>query len=136
MDFTVSKESTKLDVDMIHDYLCNRSYWAKGRTLEQVKRSIEHSICFGVYDSDSRQCAFARVVSDRTVYAYIMDVFVLEAYRGKGVGTLLIESILNDSALKETMRWHLDTLDAHPFYARFGFGEPKFPGRAMQKRKE
>jgi len=90
MNFTVSKESTKLDVDMIHDYLCNRSYWAKGRTLEQVKRSIEHSICFGVYDSE----------------------------------------------LKETMRWHLDTLDAHPFYARFGFGEPKFPGRAMQKRKE
>jgi len=121
---------------MIHDYLSNRSYWAKGRTLEQVRNSIENSICFGIYDEAGRQCAFARVVSDLTIYAYIMDVFVLETYRGQGVGTLLLESILSDDTLKEVMRWHLDTLDAHAFYERFGFGKPRFPDRAMQKRKE
>ena len=92
-NYICSTDKSKLQIDIIHDFLCNRSYWAKGRTLAQVKRSIDHSECFGVY-KDKNQVGFARVVSDFTIYAYILDVFVLEEERGNGLGKFLMECIM------------------------------------------
>ncbi len=104
---------------MIHDYLCNRSYWAKGRTMTQVKRSVAHSECFGVYRGD-QQVGFARVVSDFTVYAYILDVFILEQERGAGLGKFLMSCIMNHPEL-QVNRWMLGTEDAHGLYEQYGF---------------
>ncbi len=132
-EYLISPDKSKLDIQTIHDYLANRSYWAKGRSLEQVERSIKNSFCFGVYDSEEKQCGFARVVSDLSVFAYIMDVFILESYRGQGLGKMLVAHILNDETFKHVMRWNLDTLDAHALYRQFGFDKPRFPDRAMQK---
>lgn len=129
----VSKDKTRLNIKMIHNFLSNDSYWAKSRSLDKVKKSIENSICFGVYDAYNNQCGFARVVSDLAIYAYIMDLFILEEYRGRGVGKMLVKHILNDSELQDVTRWKLDTLDAHTLYAKFGFIESKYKDRAMEK---
>jgi GNAT superfamily N-acetyltransferase len=131
--YIVSKEKHKLDIKLIHNYLSNHSYWAKGRSFDTVKKSIENSICFGIYDENNTQCGFARVVSDQAVYAYIMDLFILEEYQGQGLGKMLVEHILNDELLEDVTRWKLDTLDAHTLYAKFGFTESKYKDRAMEK---
>ncbi len=132
-NYTVSSNKNKLDIEIIHDYLSNRAYWAKGRSIEQVQKSIENSICFGVYNKEGRQCGFARVVSDLAVYAYIMDVFILEEYRGQGLGKILIEHVVSSEELRDVTRWRLDTHDAHELYAKFGFTTPKCPERAMER---
>ena len=133
-DFTISTDKTKLDVVAIHDYLCNRSYWAQGRTLEAVKKSIENSLCFGVYDKDDNFIGFARVITDCTVFAYLLDLFILESYRKRGLGKCLVDHIVNREDLKN-VRWRLDTRDAHELYRKFGFREPAFPEKIMEKQK-
>lgn len=133
--YIISIDKSKLDVNMIHEFLSKRSYWAQGRTLQEVQKSIDNSICFGVYTQEGVQVAFARVATDKIIFAYLMDVFVLEEYRGQGVSKLLLKTILEDDDLKDLMRWQLDTNDAHTLYAQFGFTSPKFPERAMQRRK-
>ena len=76
MQYLISTDKSKLNVEAIHDYLCNKSYWAKGRSLDDVKKSIDNSICFGLYDSEGNTLGFARVVTDQVVYAYLMDLFI------------------------------------------------------------
>ena len=106
--FTISTDKNKLDVGTIHDYLCNRSYWAQGRTIEAVRKSIENSLCFGVHDKDDHFIGFARVITDCTVFAYLLDLFILESYRKRGLGKCLVDHIINNEALKN-IRWRLDT---------------------------
>lgn len=89
---SVSTDKPRLDIGLIHSFLTT-TYWAKGRTLEQVKATIEHSVCFGLY-VDGAQVGFARVATDRTVFAYIMDVFIIESHRGQGLGKLLLSEIV------------------------------------------
>lgn len=132
-DYTVSTDKTLLDIDTIHDFLSNHSYWAKGRSMKQVKRSIDNSICFGVY-KDKRLVAFARVVSDLTVFAHIMDLFVLPEYRGRGIGKMLVDHIVHFPDLKDVVYMRLDTLDAHDLYRQYGFTSPKYPDRIMERR--
>jgi GNAT superfamily N-acetyltransferase len=132
--FTISTDKNKLDVSAIHDYLCNRSYWAQGRTIEAVRKSIDNSVCFGVYDRDEFLVGFARVITDYTVFAYLLDLFILESYRKRGLGKYLVDHIVNNEALKN-VRWRLDTKDAHELYRKFGFREPAFPEKIMEKRK-
>lgn len=115
----ISKDKSKLNVPMIHDFLSN-SYWGKGRTIEQVKKSIENSLCFGVYQ-DNIQIGFARVASDFTYFVFLMDVFILPEYRGKGFSKQLIKTITQDEQLKDCGRWMLRTADAHGLYKQFGF---------------
>lgn len=129
--FTCSTDKTKLQIDLIHDFLSLRSYWAKGRTIEQVKRSISHSECFGVY-KDDLQVGFARVISDFTIYAYILDVFVLEEERGFGLGKFLMECIMNHPELWNIKRWMLGTEDAHGLYKQFGFTSLKKVANHME----
>ncbi len=130
-ELIISDDKNKLDVELIHKFLTT-SYWAEGRTIEEVKNSIEHSICFGVY-KDDRQIGFARVLTDCTVFAYLMDVFILEEFRGKGYSKLLLKRIFEDDRFKSIKKWMLATKDAHSLYAQFGFGEIKNTDRLMEK---
>ena len=130
-DLIISDDKNKLDVELIHKFLTT-SYWAEGRTIEEVKSSIDYSICFGIY-KDDRQIGFARVVSDLTIIAYLMDVFILEEFRGKGYSKILLQRIFDDDRFKRVKKWMLATKDAHSLYAQFGFGEIKNPDRLMEK---
>ncbi len=118
-NITISKDKSKLDVAFIHNFL-TQAYWAKGRSIEEVRTTIEHSICYGVY-KEGKQIGFARIVSDRSVFAYLMDVFILDSERGHGYGQQLMKYILNDPELEGVKGWSLKTSDAHSLYKKFGF---------------
>jgi N-acetylglutamate synthase-like GNAT family acetyltransferase len=121
IDFKISTDKSKLDLVAIHDFLSNRSYWAKGRSLETVKRSVENSLCFGMYDSAGKMIGFARVVSDYAVFAYIMDVFIMEDNRNQGSGKRLMDFIMQHPDLQGLQRIMLATKDAHGLYEKYGF---------------
>ena len=131
-EFLISTDKLRLDLEVIHDFLANQSYWAQGRDREVIKRGIENSLNFGVYHRD-RQIGFARVVTDYATFAWLADVFVLEEYRGQGIGKWLIEVILSHPRLQGFRRWALATKDAHELYRRFGFDELRRPERWMER---
>ncbi|HEY3974259.1 MAG TPA: GNAT family N-acetyltransferase [Candidatus Sulfotelmatobacter sp.] len=130
--FVISTDRARLDLNVIHAFLSTISYWAKGIPREVVARSIEHSLCFGVYDGTGAQVGFARVISDFATYAYIADVFILECHRGRGLGKRLMEFIVQHPALQGMRRWNLTTRDAHSLYAQLGFTPLKMPERYME----
>jgi GNAT superfamily N-acetyltransferase len=117
---------------LIHDYLSNTSYWATGRSLEVVQRSIENSLPFGIY-KESEQVGFARVVTDYATFAWIADVFVLPGHRGHGLSKRMMEVMLSHPQLQGFRRWVLSTKDAHGLYERFGFIELHRPERWMER---
>ena len=117
--YRVSTDKSLLNVDKIHHYLSNESYWAKGRSLSQVITSIDNSRCFDVYDN-KEQLAFARVVTDTVSFAYLLDVFVFEAYQNTGVGKLLLKAIFNHHEL-QNLNWLLRTYDTQGLYEKYGF---------------
>jgi GNAT superfamily N-acetyltransferase len=128
--FLLSTDPAQLDISLIHGFL-TKSYWAKGISLEVVARSIENSLCFGIY-ANGKQVGFARVISDFATYAYIGDVFVLESFRGHGLGKWMMESITRHPRLEGLRRWTLLTRDAHGLYSQFGFRPLKSPDRYME----
>ena len=130
-DFLISTDRGRMNLDVIHGFLTN-CYWAKGIPREVVSRSIEHSLCFGVYDGSGAQIGFARVVSDFATVGYLGDVFVLESHRGRGLSKWLMECIMRHPALQNLRRWILLTRDAHGLYAQFGFTTVKAPERYME----
>ncbi len=129
----ISTDTAKLDIIMIQDFLSNRSYWAKGRSMETVRRSIQNSLCFGLYLQEGKQVGFARVVTDYAVFAWLMDVFILEEYRKKGLGKMLMKYIMEFPALQGLRRWGLGTEDAHGLYKQFGFTPLEKPQNIMEK---
>jgi GNAT superfamily N-acetyltransferase len=131
-EYTVSAERGRLDVAAIHDFLSVKSYWARGRDLEVVRRSIENSLPFGLYKG-ARQIGFARVVTDYATFAWLADVFVLDEFRGEGLGVWLVETALEHPELRGLRRWILATRDAHELYRRFGFKEVENPDVYMEK---
>jgi GNAT superfamily N-acetyltransferase len=128
--FLITTDRARLNLDVIHGFLTN-CYWCKGISRELVARSIEHSLCFGIYDKDA-QVGFARVISDFATHAYIGDVFVLESYRGRGLSKWLMECILRHPQLQGLRRWSLVTGDAHGLYSQFGFTPLQAPERWME----
>jgi len=130
--YKISTDKDKLDVIAIHDFLTNRSYWAIGRSFETVKRSIENSICFGVYDSSDKLVGFARVLTDYAVFAYIMDVYILEDYRKQGLGKQLMSAIMQHSELQGLKRIMLATNDAQELYEKYGFKRTVTPEKIME----
>jgi N-acetylglutamate synthase-like GNAT family acetyltransferase len=127
----ISDDKSKLDIEMIYRFLTT-SYWAKGRTVQEVKKSIEHTHCFGVYLGDL-QIGFARILSDFITIAYLMDVFILQEYRRKGYSKLLLKRIFKDDKYQQVKKWLLATQDAHSLYANFGFEKIKNADRLMEK---
>jgi ribosomal protein S18 acetylase RimI-like enzyme len=148
-EFFISDDKNKLDSHFIHAYLCNESYWAKNIPLSTVKKSIDGSLCFGLYemqnknisatqssvtgfeDSVYRQIGFARVVTDHATFAYLADVFIAEEFRGRGLAVWLMEVIMQHAGLQGLRRWLLATKDAHALYTRFGFTALDKPERVM-----
>jgi GNAT superfamily N-acetyltransferase len=130
-EFVISTDPARLDLDMIYGFLTN-CYWAKGIPRDVVARSIEHALCFGIYDGNGTQVGFARVISDFATIAYLGDVFVLESHRGRGLSKWMMECIMQHPALQGLRRWILLTRDAHRLYARFGFTPLKSADRYME----
>ena len=131
-DFEISTDKARLDDLAIHAFLVD-AYWSKGRSLEKVRRTLEHSLCFGLYGG-KKQIGFGRVVSDFSTFAYIADVFVVEEQRGHGFGKRLVQCMVEHEELQGLKRWILATADAHGLYANFGFTSLSSPERFMEKR--
>ena len=130
-EYTISSDPQRLDLRVVHGFLAT-SYWATNISEELVRRSIEHSLCFGVYHGQT-QVGFARVITDRTTFAYLADVFVVEEHRGHGLGKWLIETIVTHPELTGLRRWILVTRDAHDLYRKCGFTELRNPERFMER---
>ncbi len=119
-EYEISTDKKRFDLSMVHNFLANESYWAKGIPLEVMKKSIDNSLCFGVYHQ-GRQVGFARVVTDYATTAYVGDVFIIESYRGRGLGKRLVKAIVDHPELEGLRLWFLGTKDAHDLYRKYGF---------------
>lgn len=138
--FTIYTDKQYLDTGVIHHFLSVDSYWAKGITIEKVNKSIEKSsICFGMYEGDpakgeARQIGFVRAVTDFVRFAWIMDVFVLPEYRGRGLSKWMMETMVEQSELKDVRKMMLCTYDAHGLYEQYGFQTLDDPEIFMQRK--
>jgi GNAT superfamily N-acetyltransferase len=131
-DYTISTDRSRLDLDLIHNYLSTKSYWATGRSREIVARSLQNSLPFGIYHTDE-QVGFARIVTDYATFAWIADVFVLPDHRGRGLSKWLMEIIIAHPQLQGFRRWVLSTRDAQGLYERYGFIPLHRPERWMER---
>ncbi|MGD9900544.1 MAG: GNAT family N-acetyltransferase [Calditrichaceae bacterium] len=129
-DILISADKSKLDLKVIHGFL-SKTYWAEGITQDLVQKSIDHSLCFGVYHKN-RQIGFARIISDFTTFAYLADVFILKDFRGKGLSKKLMDCVLSHPDLQRLRKWMLATLDAHGLYKQYGFRQLKNPEYMME----
>jgi GNAT superfamily N-acetyltransferase len=128
--YTISDDPARVDVAAVHRYLSEESYWARGIPRDTVERSLAGSIPFGLYRA-GEFAGFARVVTDRATFAYLGDVFVLPAHRGRGLGVWLVETVLSHPDLQGLRGFMLATEDAHALYERFGFRTLPTPERWM-----
>ncbi len=117
-ELLISSDKSKLQFDVIFNYLKNESYWGKEKTIEIVKTSIENSVCFGIY-KNGNQIGFTRVVTDISVFAYLCDVFILPKFQGQGIGKYFLKNILEDKMFEQINTWFLVTDDAQKFYNKF-----------------
>jgi GNAT superfamily N-acetyltransferase len=130
---TISDDPARLDIAAIHAYL-TRAYWSEGIPREVVARAVAHSLCLGLYAPDGAQIGLVRIVTDRATYGYLCDVYVLEAWRGRGLARAAVQHLLAHPDLQGLRRFQLVTRDAHPLYAQFGFAVVADPERHMEKR--
>ena len=130
-DYVISTDKSKLDLSLIHSFLSTQAYWSLNIPFAIVKRSVENSLCFGVYQGD-RQVGFARIITDYATIAYLGDVFILEEHRGKGLSKRLIDEIMNHPDLQGLRRWMLLTSDAHGLYRQYGWTPISNPDRYME----
>lgn len=130
-DYCVSTDRDRLDIDAIHSFL-SKSYWGDGRRLEVVKRSIDHSLPFGLYKGE-QLIGFARVVTDYATFAWLADVFVLNEFRARGLSKWLLEAVVSHPDLEGLKRWILATRDAHELYGKFAFTNLKNPEWFMER---
>ena len=130
-DYLISTDPSRLDLHWIHNYLVNEAYWSRGIPFNLFKRSIENSLCFGIYLQD-KQIGFARVISDYATYAYVGDVFVAQNYREQGLGKWLLKCILDFPELQGLRRWMLVTSNAHGLYEQQGFKPLLHPENVLE----
>lgn len=128
----ISSDKSELDIPLIHQFLSEQSYWARGIPLATLQRAIEHSLCFGSFVG-AEQVAFARVITDQATFANLVDVFVLPAHRGRGYAKALVAAIMACPDLQGLRRFTLATSDAQGLYGRFGFAPPAKPGSLMER---
>lgn len=127
----ITTDSSRIDLDFIHSFLSEKSYWAKGIPKELVEKSIQNSMCFSVLFNE-KQIGFARVITDHATFAYIGDVFIDNEFRGKGLSKRLIQFMLEHPDLQGLRRWMLMTWDAQGLYEQFGFSVASRPERVME----
>ncbi len=131
--YEISTEKNRLELNVIHKYLCEEAYWCKGIPLDTLTKGIEHSCCFGLY-FHKNQIGFARAVTDYATFAYLADVFVLPEHRGRGLSKSLVQTIMEYPELQGLRRWVLGTKDAHGLYAKYaGFTVLKEPSMFMER---
>jgi GNAT superfamily N-acetyltransferase len=130
-DYEISTDPHRLDVEVIHKFLAEESYWSPGIPRSVVERGIENSLCFGVYHR-AAQIGFARIVTDKSTFALLADVFILKAHRGKGLSKGLMRCVVEHEDLQGLRRFLLLTSDAHGLYRQFGFKELGNPSRFME----
>lgn len=130
--YVISDNASLLNINFIHDFLSDESYWAKNIPLQIVEKSVKNSLCFGIYNT-GEQIGFARVITDKATFAYLADVFIIAAYRGNGLSKWLIQTIHAHPELQTLRRWMLGTRDAHELYKKFGWTPLPEPERFMQK---
>ena len=130
--YLISDEATRLDPVAIHAYL-TRAYWCEGIPFDVVERSLRGSLCIGVYESDGGQVGLVRIITDSATYAYLCDVYVLEAHRSHGLAKAMMTLTMNHPQLQGLRRWNLVTRDAHGLYAQFGFVSPAKPHNYMER---
>lgn len=128
--FEISTDKSIMDVSAVHAFL-TRSYWSEGIPIEIVRRLIENSLCWGVF-YDKKQIGFARAITDRTTFAYIADVYILEEFRGRGYSKLLMKEIITHPELQTIRGFLLKTKDAYGLYRQFGFTEVAQPEKLME----
>jgi GNAT superfamily N-acetyltransferase len=129
-DIEISTDPNRIDIPLVHAFLSN-SYWARGRPLGVVEKSIRYSLCFGAYAGD-HQVGFARLITDRAVFAYLADVFIIPEYRGLGVSRMLLEAILQHPETRDVRLFRLGTRDAHGLYEKYGFRRMIDPEKSME----
>jgi N-acetylglutamate synthase-like GNAT family acetyltransferase len=129
--FSFSKEA--IPKDIVYDYLSRESYWAKGISMELVERSIENSICLGIYNDKGLLAGFGRMITDQAVFAYLADIFILETHRGKGLSKVMVQAFCDLAEQFQVRRTMLATLDAQGLYAQFNFEQLTNPERFMTR---
>jgi GNAT superfamily N-acetyltransferase len=129
-EYTVTTDPARLDLEAVYSYL-SRAYWCEGIPREIVERAVRRSICFSLLEGE-RQIGLVRVVSDYTTFAYLCDVFVLESHQGKGLGSWMMQCVMQHPDLQGLRRWHLTTRDAHELYRKVGFVPLSKPERHME----
>ena len=127
----ISTDIASFDIPLIHRFLAQESTWAKDIPFATVERSLQHSLCFGGFE-DNQQIAFARVVTDRATFAYLLDVFVVSEQRGKGHSKRLIQAVLDHPELQGLRRFMLASSNARGLYQGFGFSAPAKPEILME----
>lgn len=129
--YRLSTDPARIDVDAVHDFLANQSYWARGMPRAQLERGLAHSLLIGIFAPDGTMAAFARVLTDYAVFAYLRDVFTQPAHRGRGLASWLAAEIRNHPDLATVGTWTLATADAHAVYERAGYRRPPDHERFM-----
>lgn len=128
--FIFSDDPQKIDLVAVHHYLSTQSYWAKEIPIAVVSKSVENSLCFGIY-KEKAQVGFARWITDKATFAYLADVYVEEEYRNQGLSKKLMSLMLFHPDLQGLRRYMLATVDAHGLYAQYGFKPIEHPDRLM-----
>jgi GNAT superfamily N-acetyltransferase len=128
-EYQIKTDRKLMDIDLIHQFISN-SYWAKGIPKQTLIRSLDNSLCFGVF-IDDQQVGFARVVTDKATFAYLADVFVLKEHRGRQLAKKMINEVLDHPELQRLRRIMLATQDAHELYRQFGFASLSNPNSIM-----
>ena len=132
--YLISDDPARLDAAAIHAYL-TRSYWSDGIPLEAVEQALRHSLCVGLYTAAGEQVGLVRVVTDYASFAWVCDVYVLEAHRGRGLSKAMLRAVMSHPRLQTVRRLTLATRDAHGLYAQFGFTPVAKPQSQMEKRR-
>ncbi len=131
-EITISTDKEKLDIPFIHNFI-SQTYWAKGRSLEDVQTGIDNSMNFGIY-KNNQQIGYARVVTDYIQFAYLMDVFITPEHQKKGYSSILMKYMLEFPELQKVKVWRLQTSDAHYLYQKFGFQPLEHPEKMMERK--
>lgn len=129
--YKISTSKDEMDIDAIHNFI-GRSYWAEGIPKDTLSKAVNNSLCFGVFTTSGEQIGFARMITDSATFAYLADVYILEAHRGKGLSKWLMQEIMAHPDLQGLRRINLATRDAHGLYEKFGFKPLSSPENGME----